>query len=218
MAKRELTFDEKYVIDRTLALAREWGLEGGNVQVRKRRNSSAWGKHPKYGWQIFYGINDVWATARYGMTEYATVEHMLSDRGLDTATGRLALDILVAHEFAHVVNRQVNGHSWKIEGSYYKGYRRSQEIKPHGDEWREIYGQLLDQLLVNEASFSNVGTAAYSKSTNNSPQNWIVRVYDERSRVIKSWAIVNRTEDEARSEAEAEIEQHYPDASDWTLT
>lgn len=48
--------------------------------------------------------------------------------------------------------------------------------------------------------------------------DWRVRVYNKRDKVIKSWIIENRTENEASKEAEADIANNYPNAADWSMT
>ena len=49
-----------------------------------------------------------------------------------------------------------------------------------------------------------------------SPKDWIVTVYDNEDEVIAEWEILNRTEREADSEAEADVARIY-NADDWTL-
>jgi len=50
-------------------------------------------------------------------------------------------------------------------------------------------------------------------------QNWIVRVFDGSGKLYDYWEIKNRTEHEAHSEAENEIDRRsqHEDIGDWTL-
>lgn len=47
--------------------------------------------------------------------------------------------------------------------------------------------------------------------------NWEVDVYNEAGDITGSWVIENRTEDQARKEAEADVNR-CDDVDDWTLT
>lgn len=147
------TVKEEYVLERTRDLALEWGVEGdGTVRITNRRNSVAYGKHPDYGWLITYGRADVLDTWKWGMYEYKTVECMLTERNLPAQVGayvnlegnpelqKCALDVLVAHEFAHVLVR-------RMYDCTYRHGRGGWTIKPHGPEWREVYANLLDELV-----------------------------------------------------------------------
>jgi hypothetical protein len=49
------------------------------------------------------------------------------------------------------------------------------------------------------------------------PQNWIVRVYNNRCWPIATWIINGRTEREADREAMAEVERNWP-GRDWSIT
>jgi hypothetical protein len=46
--------------------------------------------------------------------------------------------------------------------------------------------------------------------------DWMVRVYNKFGRIVDSWRIDNRTENEAESEAIRDVE-HIPDMTDWYL-
>jgi hypothetical protein len=48
--------------------------------------------------------------------------------------------------------------------------------------------------------------------------NWIVRAYDTKNNVIDFWAIKNRTESQAMSEAEADIYKLGENVDDWSMT
>jgi len=50
-------------------------------------------------------------------------------------------------------------------------------------------------------------------------KNWIVRVYDEDNKIIDKWIIEGRTESEALSEAENEMDRvsQREDYDDWTM-
>lgn len=47
-------------------------------------------------------------------------------------------------------------------------------------------------------------------------QDWIVRVYNEDNEIIEEFEILDRTEQEALKEAEADVERM--DCDDWTMT
>lgn len=48
-------------------------------------------------------------------------------------------------------------------------------------------------------------------------RNWVVRVYDNKYKVLKKWTIKNRTEREAYKEAEADV-LRISNQDDWTMT
>jgi hypothetical protein len=50
-------------------------------------------------------------------------------------------------------------------------------------------------------------------------KDWIVRVYNEDNKVIVKWIIKDRTESEAQSEAENEMDRisQREDYDDWTM-
>lgn len=48
-------------------------------------------------------------------------------------------------------------------------------------------------------------------------KNWVVKVYDINDDLLASWAIENRTESQAFSEAEADV-MRIPNQEDWTIT
>jgi hypothetical protein len=48
-------------------------------------------------------------------------------------------------------------------------------------------------------------------------KTWRVRVYNDDDVVIDTWLIADRTQDEARKEAESEVEHRHPECGDWTM-
>jgi hypothetical protein len=47
--------------------------------------------------------------------------------------------------------------------------------------------------------------------------HWKVKVYNKKNKVIDSWIILHRTEQQALKEAEAETER-IAECEDWTMT
>jgi hypothetical protein len=150
--KNAHTKSQKYLAAETVRLAHEWGVDGdGIVQVTDRRNSCAWTNPATLTWEITYGRRDIEDTRKWGVFEYKTVEHMLLQRKLPVQVGRYpllegredleqcSLDILAAHEMAHVLQYRIHQNK-----RIWTGRRWENTIKPHGPEWREIYAHLLD--------------------------------------------------------------------------
>jgi len=50
-------------------------------------------------------------------------------------------------------------------------------------------------------------------------KNWIVRLYNEGNKIFAKWIIKDRTEQEAQSEAENEVDRRsqFEDIDDWTM-
>lgn len=50
--------------------------------------------------------------------------------------------------------------------------------------------------------------------------DWLVRVYNSRNTKVAEWKIENRTEREAESEAQADVDNmnQYKDGWDWSMT
>jgi predicted SprT family Zn-dependent metalloprotease len=67
---------------------------------------------------------------------------MLDSRGLNNRVGDLAVELLVIHEFAHVLVYQFADEVYDTyndkNGKYYTN------IRPHGKEYQEVYAMLLD--------------------------------------------------------------------------
>ena len=146
------THSQRYLANETIRLAREWGIDGdGIIKITNRSNSCAWAGFP---WEITYGRSDIEDTRKWGMYEYATVKDMLYNRNLpvqletfpllegNSKLEQCSLDILAAHEVAHVLQYRIHKNK-----RYWTGKRWENSIKPHGPEWREIYAHLLDCIV-----------------------------------------------------------------------
>lgn len=146
------TDSQKYLASETVRLVRDWGVQGdGTIRISPDRGGSVAGNNGKVSWYVTYGARDIEDTRMWGIYEYKTVQDMLLERKLPVQVGRYplikgkpqlekcSLDILAAHEVAHVIQYQLHDNK-----KVWTGKRLENTVKPHGPEWREIYAHLLD--------------------------------------------------------------------------
>ena len=83
-----------------------------------------------------------------GFSEYKSLQKMLDSRGLSDRYGELAVELLVLHEFAHVLVYQF---AEEVIDTYNdKNGRFYTNIRPHGKEYQEVYAMLLDTYATQE--------------------------------------------------------------------
>jgi hypothetical protein len=71
--------------------------------------------------------------------------------------------------------------------------------------------------MIHLASQKSFMTSQMIHLASQKSSNWVVKVYDVNDDLLASWAIENRTESQAFSEAEADVER-IPHQADWTMT
>lgn len=149
MTTNNFATTHQYLLARTNALAKEWGITNLYLRVTNRQSSCA--QRVPGGWRITYGKLDIIGTFSRGMYAYSRAEApLLQQRGLGNARGRQALDILAAHEFAHVLVGLCEYPSKPGPNATAGDWREwnTKKSKPHGPEWQEIYGGLLDDIVA----------------------------------------------------------------------
>lgn len=144
--------DINYIARHTLELASQWELdtEPGLISFRDNRVSTGQSYNvTSKKWEIIYAYGSVRRASKYGFGEYRTLTRLLRERNLlrqfskdRSIGGLLGLELLAAHEMAHVVTYRLHG--WD---KYWTGKQWRRKVAPHGDEYVEVYVQMLDEVV-----------------------------------------------------------------------